>query len=97
MNIAAIRKKLVEYVQTADSKKIRAIYTMVEGDIDSDLSNMDPTFLEELDKRSISFENRQMKSYTWEETKNAAIESLKLKKKNLSFSKSPNPTTSFTY
>jgi hypothetical protein len=34
MDTAAIRKKLYEYIRHADDKKVRAIYTIVENDID---------------------------------------------------------------
>ncbi len=34
MDTATIRQKLYEYIRSADEKKIKAIYTIVEGDID---------------------------------------------------------------
>ncbi len=34
MTIAAIRKKLHEYLDTADDKKIKAMYTLLESEIE---------------------------------------------------------------
>ena len=36
MTTVAIRKKLVDYIKVADDKKIKAIYTLVEDDIEQD-------------------------------------------------------------
>ena len=81
MTTKAIREKLVDYLQTANDKKVRAIYTMVEDEIETNANDWDEEFLKELDRRSKSFEDGTAKTYTWEETKKAAIESLKAKKK----------------
>jgi hypothetical protein len=35
MNTATIREKLTQYIQTADDKKIEAIYTIIEDEIDT--------------------------------------------------------------
>jgi hypothetical protein len=80
MTTTAMRKKLTDYLQTADVKKVRAIYTMVEDDI-ADGPVWDEEFFEEMERRSKSFEDGTAKTYTWEETKQAAIDSLKLKRK----------------
>ncbi len=82
MTTAAIRKKLVDYLQTADDKKVKAIYTMVEDDIYSSEHGINKEFIEELDRRTLSFENGTAKMYSWEGTKQAAIERVKAKKSN---------------
>jgi hypothetical protein len=69
MTTAAIRKKLVDYLQTADEKKIKAIYTMVEDEINIIENDWDDNFFEELKKRSKSYSSGTAKTYTWEETK----------------------------
>lgn len=81
MTTTAIRKKLVDYLQTADNKKVRAIYTMVEDEIETEANDFDEEFFKELDRRNKSFLDGTAKMYTWEETKQAARDSVKVKKK----------------
>jgi len=57
MTTNAIREKLVNYLQVADVKKIKAIYTMVEDEINTTENDWDDTFLKELSDRSKSFKN----------------------------------------
>ncbi len=81
MPTATMRQKLVNYLQVADKKKIKAIYTMVEDEINTAANNWDQDFSIEMNRRSKSFVDGTAKTYTWEETKQAAIERVKLKKK----------------
>jgi len=81
MTTIAIRKKLVDYLQTADDKKVKAIYTMVEDEINSGERDIDEDFIEELKYRSKTFSNKSAKTYTWEETKKAAIQRTKANRK----------------
>ena len=71
MTTLAMRKKLVDYLQTADNKKVRAIYTMVEDDI-ADGPAWDKEFIEEMDRREKSFLDGSAKMYTLEEAREAA-------------------------
>jgi hypothetical protein len=80
MTTSAIRKKLSDYLQTADDKKIKAIYTMVEDDINTQANDWDEEYITELKKRGKSFSDGSAKTYTWEETKKAAIQRVKAKK-----------------
>lgn len=82
MTTAAIRKKLTDYLQFADDKKVKAIFTMVEDDINTQENELDASFLKELEQRSRTFANGTAKMYTWEETKQAAIDRVKAKKRN---------------
>ena len=50
-----------------------AIYTMVEDEINTIVNEPDEAFIKELEKRSKSFAEGKSKTYTWEETKKAAI------------------------
>ena len=77
MTTTAIRKKLVDYLKTADDKKIKAIYTMVEYEINTKANDWDEPFITELEKRSKSLKSGTAKTYTWEETKKAAIQKVK--------------------
>ncbi len=81
MTTSAIREKLTAYLQTADDKKVKAIYTMVEDEINTQANDWDEDYIPELNKRSKSFSDGSAKTYTWEETKKAAIQRVKAKKK----------------
>ena len=81
MTTTIIRKKLVDYLRVADDKKVKAIYTMVEDEINTAENDWDKNFVKEINRRSKNFKNIKSKTYTWEETKKAAIEKLKAKRK----------------
>jgi hypothetical protein len=81
MTTTAIREKLVNYLKIADEKKVKAIYTIVEDEISTAENNWDKDFLKEMNRRSRQFKKATAKSYTWEETKKAAIERVKAKRK----------------
>jgi hypothetical protein len=68
-------------VQYAEDKKVKAIYTMVEDEINTAANDWDEDFIEELDQRSKSFAEGTAKTYSWEETKLAAINKVKARKK----------------
>ncbi len=80
MTTAAIRKKLVEYLQVADSDKVKAIYTMVADDIETSAHDWDASMVKELENRRKSFEKGSAKTYSWEATKDAAIKKAKMRK-----------------
>jgi hypothetical protein len=81
MTTAVIRKKLADYLQVADEQKVRAIYTMVKDDIDTEANDWTPAFIKELERRSRSLAEGSAKTYTWEETKKAAMSKAKSKRK----------------
>ena len=81
MTTTAIRKKLANYLKVADEKKIKAIYTIVEDDISTAENDWDKDFIKELNRRSRQFRNSTAKTFTWEETKKAALEKVKAKRK----------------
>lgn len=49
MGALAIREKLQEYIRIADDKKVKAIYTMIESDLDKNLWYNNDTLLDEWD------------------------------------------------
>ena len=81
MTTTVIRKKLVDYLKLADDKKVNAIYTMVEDEINTAENGWDKNFVKEINRRSRDFKKGNSKTYTLEETKKAAIEKLKAKRK----------------
>jgi len=70
MDTAAIRERLVNYMQIADEKKVKAIYTMIEDEINTSENDWDDDFIQEVERRSRGFNTN--KTYSWEETKHAA-------------------------
>jgi hypothetical protein len=77
MTITAIREKLQEYIKTADDKKIKAIFTLVESDIENEYNWWeDKEFVAELNDRVKRYEEGIDRGYTFEEVKE---ELLKLK------------------
>lgn len=76
----AIRKKLAAWVQVADEQKIKAIYTMVADDIRAAENDWDADFEKTLNRRSKEVADGSAKTYTWDETKAAAIGKAKAKK-----------------
>lgn len=79
MRTAEIRQKLFEYIRVADDKKVKAIYTMVENEIQEDEDIWTDEFLDELNKRTAEFESGKVKGYSWEEVKARAKQFAKTK------------------
>jgi len=69
MGAIEIRQKLFDYIRVADDKKVKAIYTMIEADIDQKAEIWTDDFIEELNKRTQDFESGKTKGRTWEEVK----------------------------
>ncbi|HAH26017.1 MAG TPA: hypothetical protein DCL77_20030 [Prolixibacteraceae bacterium] len=70
MNTSTIRKKLSEYIKVADDKKVKAIYTIVEREINEmDQWWNDKTLIAELNSRSADLKNGKDKGIGWEELK----------------------------
>jgi len=77
MTITAIREKLQDYIKTADDKKIKAIFTLVENDMQKEVEWWEnKEFVEELNERVDNCINGSEKGYTMEEI-NAEIENRK--------------------
>lgn len=51
MDTTTIRKQLHDYIEVAEDKKIQAIYTMVEDEINEPLQDYSSEFKAELDER----------------------------------------------
>ncbi len=70
MTISAIRKKLKTYVDGVDDKKVKALYTLLQDEIeDSDGFSLSEEHLRILDKEHALHLSGQTKSYSWEDAK----------------------------
>jgi len=79
MAATAIRGRLYNYTHHAEEKKVKAIYTMVEDEINEQINLWDDKeFLKEIDMRLNVFESGHVQTSTWEEVKQKA----KLSKKS---------------
>ncbi len=78
MNTLAIRKKLHQYIENAQEKKVKAIFAMVEDEIEeTDNHWNDDKFVVELTRRETSYLEGKAKTYTLEETLTRAKRSIK--------------------
>ena len=68
METNALREKLTEYIKVADEKKVKALYTLLEDNIETDYKwYEDEAFVSELDERTRRLESGEDKGYTIEE------------------------------
>ncbi|MBO9617790.1 MAG: hypothetical protein J7539_02035 [Niabella sp.] len=68
MTIALKREKLVEYIQQADERKVKAIYTILEREISTEYNWWeDEDFVAQLDREMADIKSGKSKTYTWEE------------------------------
>lgn len=79
MRTSEIRQKLFEYIRVADDKKVKAIYTMIESEIQEDEDIWTDEFLNELNKRTAELESGKVKGHSWEEVKARAKQFAKTK------------------
>jgi putative addiction module component (TIGR02574 family) len=66
MRTAQIRQQLHEYIDTAEDKKLKAIYTLLEDEI-ADEFELTAEQKKELDRRYDDYQNGIGKTYTREE------------------------------
>lgn len=57
MTTVAIRKRLANYIQVADDKKVKAVYALLEADIEQEELEYTVEFKSELDKRYAYYKN----------------------------------------
>ncbi len=74
MDTTAIKNKLHNYIDNAEQKKLKAIYTMLENEIES-TSMLSKEQKKELDFRLEEYMQGKGKSYSWDE----AIKKIKTK------------------
>ena len=64
MNSNALKSKLHTYIDSADNKKLRAIFTLIEDDIDFESIWDDPNFVKEIEIREKAYLNGTSKMFT---------------------------------
>ena len=82
MTTAVIRHKLYDYIRVAEDKKVKAIYTMLAGEIEEEYDYWnDKNFVAELEKRSADLKSGSTEAVSWEEAKATVLGSVKRKSK----------------
>lgn len=69
MKTVLLKEKLHHYIETAEEKKLKAIYAMVEDEIKEPVSVWeDKNFVAELERREKAYKNGTAKMYSIEES-----------------------------
>ena len=69
MDTSAIRQKLHSYLEVADDKKVKAIYIMMEQEIEESAVDYTDELKAELDSRSKKYKSGNIKTITAKESK----------------------------
>lgn len=77
MNSAAIRQKLHSYLEVADDKKVKAIYAIMEAEIEESAIVYTEEFKKELDERYAAYKSGRAKMITSLESKKRVQKILK--------------------
>lgn len=80
MSTREMREKLVDYVRSADDRKVKAMYTIIEKEIEEDENIWTDEFVEELNKRNTDLDSGKVKGLTWKQVKARVKESSRQKR-----------------
>jgi putative addiction module component (TIGR02574 family) len=81
MTTAAIRQQLHNYLEVAEDKKVKAIYTMMEEEIKESAVDYTDEFKAELDRRYADYKRGKAKMLTAEESKKRVQKILKVSRR----------------
>ena len=81
MTTLAIRQQLHNYLEIADDKKVKAIYTMMEDEIKESAVVYTEEFKAELNKRYAGYKSGKTKMVTAEESKKRIQKTLRASRK----------------
>ncbi len=81
MNTTALRQKLHSYLEVANDKKLKAIYTMMEEEIEGSVVEYTEGFKAELDNRYADYKSGKAKMVTAEESRKRIQKILKTNQK----------------
>ena len=70
MTLSTVKGKLHEYIDSADEKKIQAIYTLVENEIEDRSSLYDEATLDSFRKTSEDYASGKIQGFTVDESMN---------------------------
>ena len=80
MTTSAIREQIHTYLDVADDKKVKAIYTLIEDDIAKTRDHWsDPEFVAEMNRRAAEMESGADMGRSWEEVHTRARQKAKAK------------------
>jgi hypothetical protein len=82
MKTTDLRHKLYDYIRVAEDKKIKAIYTILEEEIEGDYDHWnDKDFVEEVMKRSEELKSGKVKGILWKDAMAQILDTSKQKNK----------------
>jgi len=81
MSVTEIRQKLHNYLEIAGDKKIKAIYTMMEDEIEESVTEYSDEFKRELERRTEAYKNGSEPLISASESKKRIEKLLKSRRK----------------
>ena len=81
MTTASIRQKLHSYLEVANDKKVKAIYAIMEADVEESAVEYNKEFKAELNKRYFEYKSGKAKMITAQESKRRIQKILKTARK----------------
>ena len=71
MSTEAIRQQLYDYIRVAEDRKLQAIYTILEAELDTAPASWsdNPALVAEIDRRTEEYKTGKVQSIAWEDVK----------------------------